>query len=197
MKIPGNAIVTLTALACLLALGISIYPGVLNDLLIVAIFLPILVVPIAAFVALIGLIITRRIGKLRGLSIPRRRLAIALAILISTVVLLQFYVPRRLAFAASRAAFEQMIPSAALSESRGASLKRRLGVYTVDEYAADPRGGVYFRVYSGMDGIGPDRMSYGFAHKPNRNGTPFGASNYQLFRLGQDWYWFCASDDWY
>ena len=67
----------------------------------------------------------------------------------------------------------------------------------VDEYTADPRGGVYFRVHRGHDGIGPDVMSYGFVYKPNRIGTPFGAAGYHLFRLGNDWYWFRASDDWF
>ena len=76
-------------------------------------------------------------------------------------------------------------------------MNQRLGIYLVDEYAADPRGGVYFRVYSGTDGIGPDQMSYGFAYKPNRKGTPFGAARHRLFRLGNDWYWFRASDDWH
>ena len=49
----------------------------------------------------------------------------------------------------------------------------------------------------GVDGISPDRMSYGFAYKPNAEGTPFGASRYRVFRLGDDWYWFRVSDDWY
>ena len=79
----------------------------------------------------------------------------------------------------------------------GAPLNRRLGFYGVDEYAADPRGGVYFRVYTGGDGIGPDQMSYGFAHKPNSEGSPFGAASYRVHRLGGDWFWFEASDDWY
>jgi len=118
-------------------------------------------------------------------------------VLFGTCILLQFYVPRRMAFAVSRASFESIVPSARPSEYQGTLLNRRLGIYLVDEYAADSRGGVYFRVYRGSDGLGPDRISYGFAYKPNASGTPFGAAGCQLFRLGNDWYWFRASDDYY
>ena len=41
-------------------------------------------------------------------------------------------------------------------------------------------------------------MSYGFAYRPNRQGSPFGAARYGVWRLsGSDWYWFRASDDWH
>lgn len=89
------------------------------------------------------------------------------------------------------------MPQATPSEFEGVALNRRLGAYEVDEYAADPRGGVFFRVHIGFDGISPDRMSYGFAFKPNRQGTPFGAARYRVYRLGGDWYWFHASNDWH
>ena len=75
-------------------------------------------------------------------------------------------------------------------------LDRRLGVYRVDQYAADPRGGVYFRTHAGADGLGPDAMSYGFAFRPNREGSPFGNAGYRLFRMTGDWYGFSASNDW-
>lgn len=197
MKVAAHVIIALTAIACLVALAISVYPGVLNDLLFVGILLSFLVVPFVGIVALVGVIALARKGMLRGVRIPRMRLAVVLVLLFGTYVLLKFYVPRRIAFAASRASFEQMVPRATPSDYRGTSLNRRLGLYNVDEYASDPRGGVYFRVYKGRDGIGPDVMSYGFAHTPNVQGTPFGAAHYRVFRLGDDWYWFRASDDWY
>lgn len=197
VKVASNVIIALTALACLVALAISVYPGVLNDLLFIGILLSFLVVPVVGIAAVVVLVVLARKGKLRGLRIPWMRVAVVFALLFGTYVLLKFYVPRRIAFAASRASFEQMVPQAKPSDYQGAMLNRRLGVYKVDEYAADPRGGVYFRVYSGGDGIGPDRMSYGFAYKPNQKGTPFGAARYRLFRLGNEWYWFRASDDWF
>ncbi len=72
---------------------------------------------------------------------------------------------------------------------------RWLGVYYVDRYAADPRGGVYFRTHAGPDGIGPDTMSYGFAYKPNPKGTPFGRAGYHLSHVTGNWYVFSASND--
>ncbi len=197
MKVATNVIIALIAIACHAALAISVYPGVLNDLLFRAVLLSFLVVPVIGLVSLVGFISWAREGKLRGLRIPWTRAAIVLALLFGTYVLLKFYVPRRVAFAASRASFEQLVPQATPSEYRGKPLNRRLGIYNVDEYAADPRGGVYFRVHIGRDGIGPDRMSYGFTYKPNQESTPFGAAHYRLFRLGNDWHWFRASDDWY
>lgn len=188
-KIAGNVALVATTLGCLVVLAISIYPGALNDLLFPAILLSFFIIPLIALAGLVAL--------LAGVTIPWRRVAVIAIILLGTYVFLEFYVPRRIAFAVSRSAFEQLISQAPKSDRKGTPLNRRLGIYRVDEYVADPRGGVYFRVYSGSDGIGPDRMSYGFAYAPNTKGTPFGAAHYRLFGLGNDWYWFHASDDWY
>ena len=196
MRVAANVIIVLTGTACLGTLAISVYPGVLNDLLFLGLILSFMAAPVVGIVALVGLIALARKGKLRGLRIPWMRVAVVFALLFGTYVLLKFYIPRHIAFAASRAAFEQVVPRATPSEYQGSLLNRRLGVYKVDEYAADPRGGVYFRVYRGHD-AGPDWMSYGFAFKPNPEGTPFGGARYRLFRLGKDWYWFHVSDDWY
>jgi hypothetical protein len=46
-----------------------------------------------------------------------------------------------------------------------------------------------------VDGIGPDTMSYGFAFKPNPEGTPFGRSGYSYSHVVGDWYVFSASND--
>ena len=197
MKIAADVTVAFIGLACVVALTTSVYPGVLNDVLSVGIFLSFVVVPVLGIVGLTGLIVVARRGRLRDLRILWARGAITFVFLFVTCVLLTFYVPRRIAFAVSRSDFEQMVPKATLSEYLGTPLNLRLGVYMVDEYAADPRGGTYFRVYRGGDGIGPDVMSYGFAYKPNQQGTPFGAARYRLFRLGDDWHWFRVSDDWY
>lgn len=152
--------------------------------------------PFIGVAALAGVVALVLRGKLRGVRIPWMKAAVVIALLLATYALLKFYIPRRIAFAASRSSFEQLIPRAETSKY-GVPLNRRVGIYKVDEYAADPRGGLYFRVYSGSDGLGPDRMSYGFAHRPNPQGTPFGAARYRVFGLGNDWYWFRASDDWH
>jgi hypothetical protein len=196
VKAAANITILLTVLACLAALMISVYPGVLNDLLFIAVLLAAIAVPVIGIVAVIVLIVLACQGRLKHMRLPWKLAGILFAILLCTYMLLKFYIPRRIAFAASRASFEQLLVQAPVSQYPAMPLNRWLGVYRVDAYAADSRGGVYFRVYSGNDGLGPDRMSYGFAYKPNMQGTPFGAAEYRVFSLGNGWYWFRASDDW-
>jgi len=105
-------------------------------------------------------------------------------------------VPRRIAFRASVGDFRSLCSSAQESEYMGNELNRRIGVWTVDRYAADPRGGVFFRTGTAMDGISPDTMSYGFAYRPNTNGTPFGNAKYWISEVAPDWYHFRVSNDW-
>jgi hypothetical protein len=196
-KTVGNIGVLLTALGCLAALTISVFPGVLDDLLFLAIFVAVLAIPIILIGGVLTLIVLARRGKLKGVTVLWRHFLVAALIVAGSLVLLTFYVPRRIAFAASRSAFEELVSQAHKFDHQGTPLNKRLGVYYVDEYAADPRGGVYFRVHTGPDGIGPDQMSYGFAYMPNSSGTPFGAARYEQFRLSDGWYWFCASNDWF
>lgn len=69
------------------------------------------------------------------------------------------------------------------------------GVYYVDEVEEDPQGGVYFRTHSGPSvGIGPDGVSYGFAHRPNPAARPFGSVSSQWTHLFGRWYSFAASE---
>jgi hypothetical protein len=91
--------------------------------------------------------------------------------------------------------FQRYAAAAPPSGSEDEALGRWLGAYFVDRYAADPRGGIYFRTHSGPDGIGPDTMSYGFAYQPNSEGTPFGEAGYRYSRMAGDWYCFSASND--
>jgi hypothetical protein len=104
--------------------------------------------------------------------------------------------PRRIAFRISGPAFQRHVATAPASAYEGKGLGLWLGVYYVDRYAADPRGGVYFRTHAGADGIGPDTMSYGFAFRPNPKGTPFGRAGYRYSHVVGDWYSFSASNDW-
>lgn len=163
-----------------------------------ALFLSFLWGPLALIViAAVAVTLWRRHRQGRLGPVPGREAVTILVVVVLTLALLVFYVPRRVAFLLSRSSFEKMVQSAPESGYGGTKINARLGLYRVDEYAADPRGGVFFRVYSGRDGIGPDTMSYGFAHRPNRQGTPFGAAHYALSHVIGDWYWFRASDDWY
>lgn len=117
-------------------------------------------------------------------------------IAVLTLLLMIFDVPRLVVFVGCRPSFEAAVWGTPRSE-HGLPFGKRLGVYRVDERAADPRGGTFFRVYAGADGIGPDTLSYGFVKRPNRTGTPFGAAGYAIFHLIDDWYWLRASNDWY
>ena len=192
----SNVAITATAIACVTAMTISVYPGVLNDLFLITILLSFLVVPTVGAILLAVVTYLAVEGKLRRPKIPWKGIAAVFTILLATYVLLKFYVPRRIAFALSQSTFEAQLAKASPSARGGAPMNSMIGVYRVDKFAADPRGGVFFRVHSGKDGIGPDAMTYGFAHKPNAEGTPFGAAHYRTYRLGGDWFWFHASDDW-
>ena len=193
MKAVFRTGVGLLSVVCLAALIVSVYPGVLQDILFVGVLLSLLLLPVVGVVGLVVLIILEYRGKLRGVRIPRRHFLVAIVLLCVTYGLLKFYIPRRIAFSFSRAAFEQLV----LEGAPAGAGDVWAGVYHVEDYESDPRGGVFFRVHTGFDGIGPDQMSYGFAFKANAEGTPFGAARYRRHRLGGGWCWFKVSDDWY
>ena len=194
MTVLGRIIAVGTAVVCLVVLAISIYPGWLNDLFTFAVLLGFLVVPVVLAALFIFVLIQYRRGNLRLDEFPLKYILITLLMLCTTAIALRFYIPRRIAFATCRSSF-QLIVDGGIVDDR--EFNRRIGPYQIDECLIDDRGGTYFRVYSGADGIGPDVMSYGFCYNPNRDGSPFGAAQYRTFRLGNGWYWFRASDDWF
>ena len=108
--------------------------------------------------------------------------------------------PARLGLALSLGSFEELLRA----DERDRGWRRspdevaaRAGLYRVVAREQDPRGGTYFCTYEGWDGLGPDVMSYGFAHQPNPEGSPFGAEHYHTVRLLGDWHLFLASNDWH
>ena len=182
----------------LLILFLSIWPGLLADIVLIAILFSIIWVPILLVaIAVTTFIMYRRRRKGASRPFPPRQAVAIPVVIVVTLALLRMHAPQRIAFTLSRPAFDAAISSVPTSEHVGIPANLRFGVYKVDEYAADPRGGVFFRVHRGHDGIGPDIISYGFVFKPNRHGTPFGAASYATRHLAGDWYWFRASDDWY
>lgn len=198
MKTAGNIIIALTALVCLAALAISVYPGMLSNILFMAMFLSCLIVPFGFLAAIVAFILLARRRRLPALWAERRRFIFTpLVILLATFIPLLLYVPRRFGFETSRHAFDNFIATSPAPTDATASVNMRLGIYHVDKWGVDPRGGTYLRVYDCADGISPDCVSFGFCHKPNPSGTPFGAAYYEFHHLRGDWYWFCASDDWY
>ncbi|HEY9646289.1 MAG TPA: hypothetical protein V6C88_07970 [Chroococcidiopsis sp.] len=185
---------------CAGVLALSIYPGMLQGFTVILLCLLLLL----GFGLAIAIYFVRIVWQQRGRSRQRMllRLGAIAFIFVGTYGLLKFYVPRRLAFALSRPAFEQWLfsdppllaaPPFAPGEPQPPI---QLGAYVFDQAIADPRGGVYLRVNYHGDGLGPDILSYGFAYQPNLEGSPFGNASYQIYALGDGWYWFQASDDW-
>jgi hypothetical protein len=99
-----------------------------------------------------------------------------------------------LAFLHARPAFEVFVAAAPPAYDGGEGCDRQIGVYHVDRFAADRRGGLYFRTRSGPDGFYTSRMTYGFARRPNPAGSPFGDEKYSLSHVVGDWYVFQASE---
>ena len=190
----GPIITLATLIACLGALAISIYPGVLNDLLSLVVVLVVLASPILLLIFVVLLYLQYRRGAQGDFTFPWKYSTLTLLILGGTYVALRLYIPRRIAFAACRPSFQRLVDEGVVDNRE---FNRRIGPYYVDECRVDERGGTYFRVYSGADGIGPDVMSYGFCYRPNADGSPFGAAHYGVYRMGNDWYWYRASDDWH
>jgi len=119
---------------------------------------------------------------------------LSLGVMSATITLLLFHVPQRFGCLLCYGDLSQLVDKAPVG-FRGAKINMRAGPYLIDRYGADKRGGVFFRTATGLDGIGPDEMSYGFAFRPNAVGTPFGESSYSLSHLFGDWYSFSVSDD--
>ena len=193
-----RVIIFFVALWFCFILWLSIWPGLLVDLLFFTITFSVLWVPLVLPAAVVfAVMIAARIDRAWLTPLPKLEISVLTIIGVLTLGMLKYEIPRRLAFVVSRDAFEQYLVAAKPSKFGGVPIHSRVGLYRVSEYAADPRGGVFFCVYSGADGIGPDVMSHGFAYQPNCQGTPFGAARYHVYHIIGDWYGFRASDDWF
>ncbi|MEE3716954.1 hypothetical protein V2H45_09375 [Tumidithrix elongata RA019] len=182
-----------TTIACVVALMLGVYPGVLEDVLFLLVLLAIVVTPIAMVAIPIWLTILARKGKLRKPKVSWRLVAAIGAIVLGTTLLLQFDLPLRLVFMVSQPAFEALIarPPTGSAPTPIKGLNQQLGLYQVDEYATGSHGGVYFRVYQGKTHLFSE-PSYGFAYRPSRETNPFGEDKYQNFPIKENWYWFKA-----
>src|SRR5262245_337947 len=125
---------------------------------------------------------------------PRRRTAaiVVLVWAIATPLLLTTHNIQRLAIRRHQPQFEALLANAPPPGDRStANLNADLGLYWIDEWGSDARGGTYFRT---MVGAPPERRSFGFAYQPNSDGSPFGDVGYEVHHLSGDWYSFAASD---
>lgn len=191
----------------LVALWVSIYPGALEDVLLLVLFLGVPIAIVLGWVSLIALILiarrevlTRLFRCISQMRLSRRQ---TLQMVITSglaAALIHWQIPMRLAFSLSQPAFEALRQQAPIAKSYSnpdrleMQLHRFVGLYWVDEYAGDRAGRAYFRVYSGhlLDWLG--ETSYGFAYRPNRSTTPFGVPS-QFLLLNGDWYGFRAYFD--
>jgi len=125
---------------------------------------------------------------------PRHRTValICLANAIATPFLLIAHTPRRIVFGNHRPQFEALLANAPPGGDRvPVNLNADLSIYWIDQWGTDARGGTYFRT---LIAAGPDQRSFGFAYRPNAEGSPFGDTGYELQHLTGDWYSFAASD---
>lgn len=179
-------------------LVLAVWPGALDQgCLCICVTLPLLVL---CLLLLTLSVVVRDLNRKPAPSSRGRWAVLSVVAVVGTVGLVRYHIPQRIAFAAIAGSMHSLAQSAPLAHPEaigydGFELDRRFGPYRVGRYAADPRGGVYFRTLTGADGIGPDRMSYGFAFQPNHDGTPFGMASYRLDHLFGAWYVFEASND--
>jgi len=186
----------LTVIGGIGLLWLAVWPGMIED----AVFgfpLFCLSLPVLGFwfLMLIGLAVRDIISRPEKAGRRQWWGALSAGIMFGTLGLLGLHVPQRISFSFCHTDLRNLVDTAPVEEFRGTELGRRVGPYKVDRYGADPRGGVFFRTAGGPDGIGPNQMSYGFAFRPNREGSPFGDSNYRVRHLFDDWYVFAVSDD--
>jgi hypothetical protein len=172
-------------------LCLSIYPGFAIGCWLV------LAYPLILFLGLFWLFIVIRAAPKpwgRGAAIPLTQILMAPVMVCATYAALKLYIPRRIAFRASMNSFAKQLPNAPAPDRHEVPLGKWLGLYHVDQFASDKRGGIYFRTGTAADMI--DTYSYGFVYRPNLYGSPFGNAYYVIRPITKDWYWFQANNDW-
>lgn len=197
----GLWFVVLTSMACLCTLLCDMAPGRLASVFFGVFFLCLLASPVLLVVGVVFLARLFSRGRrpfaptawLRGLGFTWQKVALWVLLLVGAYGLVRLGVPVRTGFALSRSSFEALVDDAPTGGYGGVDRKRFVGVYHVDAYGADPRGGVFFRVHSSSFLIDTD--SYGFAYLPNFEGTPFGSAGYRTWKLAPGWYGFSVNDD--
>ena len=178
-----------------LLLPLSVYPGLPSELAFLTVVSSPFWMPAACISLWVFVDLAHQDPDLLGPPPGRgRRRAAAALLLVVNCGLLWSGAPRRLAFLHALPAFEASLVAAPSAYSGGKRFDRPLGVYHVDQFAADPRGGIYFRTRSGPVDFSTSRMTYGFSHRPNQTGSPFGDDKYAFSHVVGDWYAFQASE---
>ncbi|MEM6750284.1 MAG: hypothetical protein AAGA57_11240 [Planctomycetota bacterium] len=125
--------------------------------------------------------------------LPRIRLALIPIALGLTAAALFFQLPTRAGFALARDDFQPLTQNMTAKTPQVSAVNATVGIYRVRAVGVDPRGGVYFMLNHTTGSLSGCTTSYGFAHQPNQQGTPFGDQHYRFTPLGGGWYAFRAS----
>jgi hypothetical protein len=164
---------------CGALLALSAWPGMLEQI---------------SAAAIAGVLAIWRLLRPARPNSPQRRTSaiVVLVWAIATPILLTTHTTRWLTFSRHQPQFEALLAKAPPPGNRStANLNADLGLFWIDQWGTDARGGTYFRT---MVGAAPENRSFGFAYRPNTDGSPFGDAGYELRHLQGDWYSFAASD---
>ena len=178
-----------------LLLPVSVFPGLPSGLAFLAAISSPFWLPAGCLSLWTFVDSAREVADKLGPPRPRPRwLAPAAIVLVANCGLLWCAAPRRLAFLHARPSFEMHVPVAPPAASGAGPVDLRLGVYVVDRFGTDPRGGIYFQTCSNPDAFHASTVSYGFAYRPNPSGTPFGDEDCVIEHIVGDWYSYQASN---
>ncbi len=193
---PEKRLLYVSVTVVALLVGMSAYPGLIASTIFSLLgfisLLPLLVI----WFLFVGFMALRDLWFRRSLRSAYALQSAAISLFAFGLVVLR--VPMRLGFAVSRPAFERFLQEAPVPvksprEMEVEMASRWFGIYHVDEWGIDARGGTYFRTGRGSDVL--NEYSYGFVFQANREGTPFGAAKYYLTRIAPEWHTFFVSSD--
>ena len=172
----------LTIVLSLVALGLSMVPGVLGQFLVWPVY------ALAGVYAAVAVGLSLR-ALVRGPNLSRGHALIVLANVVLTPYLLEARTVQALVFDRKRPQFEALLPQAPPpGRHESVLLAADFGIFIVDRWGTDDRGGVYFR------SVQTAHTSYGYAYRPNAIGSPFGDVGYELYPLADDWFAFAARE---
>ena len=196
MRLFGYGVTGLIGIGALSVLTLSVWPGLLEEYFFKALLFSVIWVPLILIAFVIFAVrLYRQRHRDRLIPTPKWATLTIPIILLFTITSLALNIPCRIGFMISRSAFEELQKTISSPPTEPVALNRQAGLYLVDSYATDTRGGLFFRTHWGPDGIGPDTMSYGFAYQPNNTGSPFGNKAYATRKITGHWHWFRTSDD--
>ncbi|MEM9807258.1 MAG: hypothetical protein AAF959_18490 [Cyanobacteria bacterium P01_D01_bin.56] len=185
---------------CFLLLGLSIWPGHLDNIAFWSVIAlgTSLVTPIGWLILLVfgGFILrwiaaiptdTEKGPKETPERYHHRSRDASLRVILLTLLLLFFQVPRSLGFLVSWRSFAN-----ALRTYEHTPLKRHIGLYKIRRVE---RGGSGSYFVTNFSGIGASHAFHGFVHLPDETKTPFGSKNYRTRRVIGNWHLFKVTDE--